>query len=318
VLDDDETAEPFGNVQTTTAGPRTLLIAAEQIGKRKMRMHALSVSRGWAYHAFLDARINQNGLQDPKTGVSPTFSTLAATKRFIPDGAEPVLGDPTPGPLSGAFAGVEQRFGLNGLQFETAIMQFSKSGRFYDGMPTGGSLKTISPADVLFRFPQECGNYTIKGDTIELRYATGETETMEFERDGDGNLRLDGVYYGRLDPIADGTRLDGTYRDFNYTSFTPGSGVTGGVATERTITLTRTGRWEATRFAGAFGNFDDGAGNTTGGFATSNDKPEQRGTYEIANGVLVLADESGLVTRKSILLMDGLLLLDGTSYLKDD
>ncbi|MEL7483087.1 MAG: hypothetical protein AAFN41_01915 [Planctomycetota bacterium] len=318
VLDDDETAEAFGNIQTSTAGPRTLLIAAEQIGRRKMRMHALSVSRGWAYHAFLDARINQDGLQDPETGVSPTFSTLAATKRFIPDGAEPVLGLPTPGPLSGAFAGVEQRFGLNGLQFETAIMQFSKSGRFYDGMPTGGSLKTISPADVLFRFPHECGNYTIKENTIQLSYATGETETMEFERDGDGNLRLKGVYYGRLNPIADGTRLDGTYRDFNYTSFTPGSGVTGGVATERTITLRRSGRWEATRFAGAFGNFDDGAGNTTGGFATSNDKPEQRGTYEIKDGVLVLTDDSGLVSRKPILLMDGLLLLDGTSYLEQD
>ena len=78
------------------------------------------------------------------------------------------------------------------------------------------------------------------------------------------------------------------------------------------------GRWEATRFAGAFGNFDDGAGNTTGGFATSNDKPEQRGTYEIADGVLVLTDDSGLVSRKSILLMDGLLMLDGTGYHEND
>ncbi|MEO1717720.1 MAG: hypothetical protein AAFR76_11480, partial [Planctomycetota bacterium] len=59
VLDDDETAEPFGDIQTSTAGPRTLLIAGERLGRRKMRMHALSVSRGWAYHAFLDARINQ-------------------------------------------------------------------------------------------------------------------------------------------------------------------------------------------------------------------------------------------------------------------
>ncbi|MEL6796875.1 MAG: hypothetical protein AAFO89_08630, partial [Planctomycetota bacterium] len=46
VLDDDETTEPFGGIQTSTVGPRTLLIAGEQLGRRKMRMHALSVSRG--------------------------------------------------------------------------------------------------------------------------------------------------------------------------------------------------------------------------------------------------------------------------------
>ncbi len=217
------------------------------------------------------------------------FLNLCLTAEFISEGAKPLIGDPTPGPLQGAFMGQRTTFGLDGaLNFVPTFFVFTKDGRFSDELPEGVAVAAFDPGDWLGTRPNDMGNYRVKGKQLTLHYADGRTEKESLDAipDADEPLTLNGQTFARIAAPADGTRLDGYFQSLHYSGFSPGSGVQGGMAVERGYTFKPGGTFTANRFAGAFGNFDTG-----GGFATHNKQGKIHGTYDIQDGLLLLTTE---------------------------
>jgi hypothetical protein len=253
---------------------------------------------------------------------TPAFINLVSNVQRVSAGAKPVLGKPTPGGLDGIWLGTTTGYGLNGLEVTTQFYLFSKTGRFVSDIIAGEPLVGFDFEKAVRRHSAEAGNYTIANGKITLHYADGEKEVEEFKRStsnkGEPMLKIDNVSLFRITPPADGARLSGTYNSTNYSSFTPGSGVSGGVVSTRTYTFRPDGTFLFDKFAGASANFENSAGDTTGGFATRK-STDDAGTYTIKDGLLILKTKEGKEIRHNILFYDKeLIYLDGSSYLGKD
>lgn len=246
------------------------------------------------------------------------FVEFATTLRFVNAGAPPLLGPPTPGDLDGLYSATVVGYTIGGMDVHQNYYLFSKSGRFYDGLPRGAALKAFDLDKAVTASPADAGNYTVASGRIKLAFADGRVEESDLKRTSDNALdMLNGTY--RPVPLPpDDIKLAGSFTCFHYSAFTVGSGVNGGVASSRTYSFTRDGHYTFGKFAGASGSFENGAGDHTGGFATSSAPKDQRGRYAVRDGLLTLTADDGSVTRHSFVTFDiSMLVIDGATYLDE-
>ena len=211
--------------------------------------------------------------------------------RYVSEGATPLMPVPEPGPLAGTYAGTSTfwSFGIDGmmkLELAHHLLTFWPDGRFYDGTPPDGS-QPFDAAGLLDKGDMNWGSYAVAGGTVTLSFASGETRLLA--RRDDGLEDDDGTALSVIALLADGERIAGTTSDFFYSGFTPGAGMTGGVAATSDFEYRLDGTFVHDHGATSSASFDAG-GDVTGGFATGSDT-KTTGTYEIRNGLIILTAE---------------------------
>jgi hypothetical protein len=132
-----------------------------------------------------------------------------------------------------------------------------------------------------------------------LTFATGEEERLTLG--SDDSITDDNRTMYKVNPLPDGTRLDGGVYSFFYSGFSPGSGIEGGMSGSSSTTFLPDGTYVGESFGGAFGNFVDGGGSTTGGFATSSGDDSEGGRYEVRDGLLIQYPANGDAPTQSMI-----------------
>jgi hypothetical protein len=248
-----------------------------------------------------------------QTEVIGMFESL----QFVSEGAAPLMPDPRPGDMDGLWWGWRTGFtmqmdGTMQMEVQQRHIVFWPDGHFFDGTPPMGLLP-ISPPNLTDKGDTDFGTYAVAGDTLTLSFMTGEVETLTREDDGwaEGDRVL-----ARVEPLADGERIDGFVSSFFYSGFTPGSGVTGGVTSSSSTTFLPDGTYTGESFGGAFGNFENGSGDLTGGFSTNSGTDERGGTYEIAGGMLIQTPSDGGRPVAEMIFRGGGDIIIGDQFLK--
>lgn len=237
----------------------------------------------------------------------------------------PTKGD---GGLEGVFTHLDtgirpNAFGGTDFYSESRIKWFDKGGLYSNRIPPDGDI-----AAHCARKPADCGLYALKGggwfsgaSEIELRdvvndYGVITTKTRPFEKAGD-DIKIGKQRHNRLEPLKDGTPLEGSWRYF-FASSGSMAFSSGSVSSERTLTFDTSGRYTRTGFSSTSSTSTAGGGTT--GFTAGGKRPEASGTYRIDGFTLTLTDEAGKVEKFSIFAPDkgseGLLVIGGANYLK--
>lgn len=225
--------------------------------------------------------------------------------RYVSEGAAPLLPEAEPGPLDGLYWGTStswmmQLDGTMQMQLDHQFLTFWPDGRFYQGTPPQG-LTAFDPAPALYRGDMAWGNYRVEGDTVTLAYASGETS--ELSVNGEALVRGEATLY-QVEPLPDGTKVDGSLSSFFYSGFTPGSGLEGGMSAATSITFNPDGTWIRESSGGASASFVDGAGTTTGGMTVGNSGSD-RGRYEVKDGLIIRTAEDGSATETALIFKSG-------------
>jgi hypothetical protein len=207
-------------------------------------------------------------------------------------------------------------FGGMDFHARSRVMLFDSSGLYSRRIPRGdGGIRTHCKAH-----PTDCGTYrlTAGGSAgIELTkvlngFGVLKTDSKPFERT-DKTLKIGKAKYRPVPPLPRGARFDGVWR---YSFASSGSG--GSVSAERTLTLTRDGRFIRTGWAGATSSNESADSRST--VTTSSGRQVDRGRYEIDGFRLVLTGEDGRSETSTIFRpdgeSDGLLIINGANYLK--
>lgn len=232
--------------------------------------------------------------------------------RFVSEGAEPLLPAPEPGPLQGLYWGYSTYWsmGLDGmmkLELDHRFLTFWPDGRFYDGTPPQG-LSGFDPGPLLETGDMSWGSYRADGTGLTLTYASGETSKLTV--DGDSLVLGEATLYP-VEPLADGTRIDGSLSTFFYSGFTPGSGLEGGVSASNYTAFNPDGTFSHSASGGASASFVDGGGTTTGGFTTGNESGSA-GTYEVKDGLLIQTPDDGSKPETALIFKTGTDIMIGT------
>lgn len=225
--------------------------------------------------------------------------------RYVSEGAAPLLPEAEPGPLDGLYWGTStswmmQLDGTMQMQLDHQFLTFWPDGRFYQGTPPQG-LTAFDPAPALYRGDMAWGNYRVEGDTVTLAYASGETS--ELSVNGEALVRGEATLY-QVEPLPDGTKVDGSLSSFFYSGFTPGSGLEGAMSAATSITFNPDGTWIRESSGGASASFVDGAGTTTGGMTVGNSGSD-RGRYEVKDGLIIRTAEDGSATETALIFKSG-------------
>ncbi len=232
--------------------------------------------------------------------------------RFVSEGAAPLLSAPEPGPLQGLYWGFSTYWsmGLDGMmtmELDHQFLTFWPDGQFYEGTPPQG-LSDFDPAPALDKGDMSWGTYAVSGGTLTLSFANGETSELSLS--GESLVRGEATLY-KVDPLPDGTKVDGSLYTFFYSGFTPGSGLEGGVSSSNYTVFNPDGTWSQSATGGASGNFVDGAGTTTGGFATGSESGKA-GTYAVKDGLIIRTPNDGSEPKTALIFKTGNDILIGT------
>lgn len=313
--DDRDAAEDVQAPQMTTIGNLPVAMAAYNASGNmlvvigydlpsRFELVAFEVDTGYEYE---DAEPNLARMQQT---IVPMFENL----QFLSEGAKSLMPAPAPGPLNGVWWGwyLSTGFGIDLMmrqEIDHRRMVFWSDGYFYDGTPPTG-LAPLDADALRAAGDGSFGTYRKIGTNVELTFATGETETLRFVNAD--QLTDDNRDLYRSETPADGTRLNGGVSSFYYSGFTPGAGIEGGVSSSSSTTFLPDGTYTGESFGGAFGNFVDGGGGVTGGFSTGGDGPQDGGSYEIRNGVLIQYPTDGSPPSVSMVIRteEGLLIDD--------
>ncbi len=277
----------------STSDGRPLAMMGQRVGSDVQVLFALLAGNrfevvgfeGWAY----DEEEIAKTLGFLQSSVLPMVEGL----EFVSSGAEGVLPEAVPGSHRGLWWGWNQGFtlGLDGLMaptMEHRTLAFWPDGRFYDGTPPRG-LAPLDPAQLAA--DTEWGTYRETPEGVELTFSDGETERLT--RDGEGwsdGLRT----LLPVTPLPDGATLDGRLASSFYVPLGPvGGAVSGGVSGSSETVLRLDGTYGATSSSAAVGSFTDGAGTTTGGFATGGEGDPTGGTYLVRDGLLIMTPSGG-------------------------
>jgi hypothetical protein len=274
------------------------------------------------------AELNVKG--DRSKAVEAEFAAVVRSLKLNPSDKDfalaPADGD---GGLDGVFTHLAtglmpNAFGGMDFYSNSEIKMFDPKGLFSSELPKGG--ETVE--DHCRNTPTDCGLYKLKGGffgagTIETRTVTSPYGTLEvvdrpFARNG-ADLAIDKGDYRAVPPFAEGTMLDGewayTYASSGMTAMSSGS-----VASRHTLTLHRNGTFERTGWSGA--SSTNAIGGTTTGVTVGGNQPGGNGSYKLSGYRLDLTDTSGKSETLSIFEpdkgSDGLLVINGNNYLKDD
>jgi hypothetical protein len=313
--DDREDAEAVQAPQLTSLGNMPVAMTAYNIGGNMLVVMGYELSDRFELVGFeVDTGYDYDEMEPNFARMQQTIVPMFENLQFLSEGAESLMPDPAPGPLNGMWWGWYQStgIGLDGmmtLDIDHRRLVFWSNGYFYDGTPPTG----LAPLDAdALRAAGDTtfGTYRKIGTNVELTFATGETETLRFVNAD--QLKDDNRDLYRSETAADGTRLNGSVSSFFYSGFTPGTGIEGGVSSSSSTTFYPDGTYTGESFGGAFGNFVDGGGSVTGGFATGGDGSQSGGRYEIKDGVLIQYPSDGSPPSISMVIRteEGLLLDD--------
>lgn len=202
--------------------------------------------------------------------------------RFVSDGAKPVMPDPVPGDLHGLWWGTSTwwSMGLDGMmtmQIDHRWLTFWPDGTFYDGTAPAGT-GPFDRAELLAKGDMGWGSYTMQGGKLALVYASGKTAEFRPEEDA---LRQGDLTLLPVQPLPDGTKIDGMVSTFFYSGFTPGIGISGGVSAATETRFHPDGTWAFGSSTGASASFETG-----GGFASSGEN-NASGRYEVKDGLVI-------------------------------
>lgn len=269
---------------------------------------------------------------DRGTSAEADFETIVRSVKLDPSDKDfdlaPASDD---GGLDGVFThldtGVRPNvFGGMDLYSDSEINMFDPKGLFSTELPKGGRSIVEHCKDN----PTDCGLYRLTGGgffssagSIEMRsvtspYGTIEIETKSFSKKGQ-DLVIDDGDYRAVPPFEEDATLDGTWV---YTFASSGMTATssGSVAASRELTLHKNGAFERTGWSGVSMTNEIGGSQT--GVTTSGDRPGSSGRYKLSGYRLDLTDASGKTESMSIFEpdkgSDGLLVINGTNYLKED
>jgi hypothetical protein len=284
--DERDSVEVIQAAEVTGTNPRPLAIMAQKVDSSIQVIFALEAGgrfeaitfEGWAYDEEEVAR----SLAFLQSDVSAWIDTFT----YVSEGAAPLMPEAEPGGLSGLYYGWHQgtTVGLDMIMqitMEHRRLVFWPDGRFYDGTPPEG-LQPLDPAALVGN--ADWGTYREGNGVLDLAYADGRTERLTAEGEGwqDANTVLLPV-----EPLADGTALDGTISSMFFSGFAPGSGLEGGISASSSTTFHPDGTFEGESFGGAFGSFAEGGGFSTG------DEDVEGGTYEVRDGLVVMTPANG-------------------------
>lgn len=251
---------------------------------------------------------------------SAILDTFAADLHLVNLGADPLLGQPTPGDLDGVYWGMKMTYGIGGMKSRPAYFIFSKAGRFHRDIPAGASLVDFDFDRFCSESPEKTGNYCVADGKLLLDFADGDHEECDIAPSERPNrFKIKGSNYEPLTAPADDAVFDGAYEYSTYDSFGPGSGMSGGVSAGKSFKLTKDRTFESDHFSSAFGSIKNSAGEATAHFAAADTEKNKRyGSYAIRQGMLVLTDATdGAVAQLNILRTEdaSILFIDGKSYL---
>lgn len=227
------------------------------------------------------------------------------------------------GGLDGVYTHLDSGLRINplgGMDFvsESDIIVFDPKGLFAEELPTGG----VTVSEFCAEKPEVCGLYAAKGNRITLRrvanaYGLLDSETLSLARDG-ADLLIDDASYRHLPPFAPDSRLDGTW-SATWAMTGGGVGSSTSMASERSLTLRRDGRFERRGWFGATTSTE--IGDSRSGVSVSGDRDVTRGRYRLDEYTLSLRSDDGTVEMLGIFApddgSDDLLVIDGANYLKD-
>ena len=210
--------------------------------------------------------------------------------RFVSEGAKALMPAPQPGARQGVYWGTSTwwSLGLDGMmqmQIDHRWLTFWPDGLFYDGTPPAG-IGAFDRASALARGDMSWGSYREAGGKLVLSFASGEVQELAVT---DAGLETGGNTLWLIEPLPDGTKINGSISTMFYSGFSPGSGVSGGASASSLTEFHPDGSWTRDSSGGAFGNFDQG-----GGFATSADNLIG-GRYEVKDGLVIQYAKDGSV-----------------------
>ncbi len=276
--------------------------------------------------------LTMNMNSDQRNAVEEEFAHVV--RSFRQEGAAeatPLRPENGDGGLEGVYTTLRTGLQINPLggmdfQADSLIMAFDKSGYFSRELPASG--RTIP--EHCAAAPQQCGTYRLEGgglfggaETIVLRdvetdYGILVSETEEFGRDGD-SLKVGGDDYRPVPPMGRDTRFEGSWR-YLWAQTGSGAFTSNSIAVERVLAMRQDGTFTMQGWSSFASSSDLGTGtvNTAG----HNTKPVESGRYEVDGYTLRLIGNDGETVLMSLFApdagSDGILILNGNNYLKDD
>lgn len=242
-----------------------------------------------------------------ESDVSPMFDRVA----FVSEGTAPMMPPAEPGDLSGLWWGFTTRWTLGMdmmmvMDLDHRHITFWPDGHFYDGTPPAG-LQPLDPPALLGVGDMDFGTYAVRGRTLTLTFATGETEVFDADDEAweAGELLLT-----KVEPLPDGATFAGGLSSIYATGFAPGSGVSGGVSSSSYTTFNADGTFTGGRFSGAFGNFDNGSGYSVGS------ESDEAGRYTVKDGLLIRTPSDGSAPDRDLIFRLGDDIMIGSQTLE--
>lgn len=237
---------------------------------------------------------DQEDVAEGMETLSDTVLPLLGSLSFVSLGATPLMPQPNAGQYDGLYWGwdTDMSMGIDGVLKTTQHHRhivFWSEGYVYNGEPPEGLAMPDVPG-LIASGDTDIGVYQVEGNSINITYATGETEEIEIDGKylSDGGLELRPV-----EPLADGSRITGSISSMFYSGFGMGSGISGGTVSSSSTYFDANGRYSGTQFTGTTGSFDSGSGLDSGGGFSMSDEDENSGKYEIRDGLLILTPNDG-------------------------
>jgi hypothetical protein len=201
-------------------------------------------------------------------------------------------------------------FGLDNMRgFTEVYWWFLGDGRVLQGLPTAG----IAPEDfenACKANPAACGNYTLSGAKLAIKYKNGKAEEWTFQT-LNGGIQLNYIILTPVQKYAAGTHLNGSWsRPFSST-FAASSSSAVTVTSPTFLTFKSDGTYTEKNITGL-----DTVSAVKGASVTSSQTSEATGTYTIKDNVLMLV-KNGKSERHMIFPAPGdNLNIDGRVYTK--
>lgn len=293
----------------------------------RMDAHAVGIDAGGKQYFAMLLEINTRGERSKalEAEFEAMIRSLRPTSGDRAFALEPPKGS---GGLEGVFTTLHtglmpNAFGGMDFQAESRIMAFDPAGLYATELPRGGA----SLADHCRKKPTDCGTYRLVGggllsspSQIELSEVANsfgmiETAAKPFARDG-RNLKLDKTVWKQVPPLPRGTPYEGSWT-YSWASSGMTATSSGGVSSQRTLRMTRSGEFWRTGYTGVMSSHETGGTRTS--VAGGNQRPAEHGRYQVEGYTMTLTGDDGQVQVMSLFQPDGkeqgLLVLDGGNYL---
>lgn len=201
----------------------------------------------------------------PSVALSPNIPTEPATK--------------APPALVGLWLGLDSGYSIDYTgsgSWGTTIggYTFTSGGYFIKDVPEGTGFGDLGAIQTIARDAEQAGTFTVTPRTIELLYANGKTESLEYTKSGgDYDISFGNGYLSKKVIAPDGYRLNGTWLNKRLTN--AGAGWISG---QSYVHFTADGHFL----------YSNTVSLSNAAMTSINRSPSTGGTYSIADGAITL------------------------------